>query len=187
VTGQLRAELLKQRSTPTTLLLFLAMFGLVALASGLHVLAPSISDLSSRGHQLEVFEVGTRVGMLFAGLVGAIAVTAEIPKKALALATAMAKPLVYDTVGSSRKNRLHVVGGPFGGCPSTNTFSIPGKGECFRFLVRGDAVPIQRIPGFGSIAFGTYYITITYRGTPKVRAIAFGGGGRMVKLAGSDR
>jgi ABC-2 type transport system permease protein len=78
VTGQLRAELLKQRSTPTTFLLFLAMFGLVALASALHVLAPPISDLSGRGHQLEVFEVGTRVGMLFAGLVGAIAITAEI-------------------------------------------------------------------------------------------------------------
>jgi len=78
VTGHLRAELLKQRSTPTTLFLFLAMFGLVALASALHVLAPSLSDLSSRNNQLEVFEVGTRVGMLFAGLAGAMAITAEI-------------------------------------------------------------------------------------------------------------
>jgi len=78
VTGHLRAELLKQRSTQTTLLLFLAMFGLVALASVLHVLAPAASDLSSRRHQLEVFEVGTRVGMLFAGLAGAMAITSEI-------------------------------------------------------------------------------------------------------------
>jgi ABC-2 type transport system permease protein len=78
MSGQLRSELLKQRSTQTTLFLFLAMFGLVALASALHVLAPSPSDLSSRNHQLEVFEVGTRVGMLFAALVGAIAITAEI-------------------------------------------------------------------------------------------------------------
>lgn len=39
MTGQVRAELLKQRSTPTSLLLFLAMFGLVALAVGLHALA----------------------------------------------------------------------------------------------------------------------------------------------------
>ncbi len=78
MSGQLRAELLKQRSTQTTLFLFLAMFGLVALASALHVLAPSHSDLATRGHQLEVFEVGTRVGMLFAALVGAIAITAEI-------------------------------------------------------------------------------------------------------------
>lgn len=78
MSGQLQAELLKQRSTQTTLFLFLAMFGLVALASALHVLAPSASDLASRSHQLEVFEVGTRVGMLFAALVGAIAITAEI-------------------------------------------------------------------------------------------------------------
>src|SRR6266496_4209157 len=78
MTGQLRAELLKQRSTQTTFFLFLAMVGLVALASALHVLAPSPSSLASRNHQLQVFEVGTRVGMLFAGLVGAMAITAEI-------------------------------------------------------------------------------------------------------------
>jgi len=78
VTGQLRAELLKQRSTQTTLFLFLGMVGLVALASALHVLAPSASSLASRNHQLQVFEVGTRIGMLFAALVGAMAITAEI-------------------------------------------------------------------------------------------------------------
>jgi ABC-2 type transport system permease protein len=78
VTGQLRAELLKQRSTQTTFFLFLAMVGLVALASALHVLAPSASSLTSLRHQLQVFEVGTRIGMLFAGLAGALAITAEI-------------------------------------------------------------------------------------------------------------
>jgi ABC-2 type transport system permease protein len=78
VTGQLRAELLKQRSTETTLLLFLAMFGLVALAVTMHVLALDADQLSTRTHQLEVFQVGTRAGMLFAGLAGAIAITAEI-------------------------------------------------------------------------------------------------------------
>jgi ABC-2 type transport system permease protein len=78
VSGQLRAELLKQRSTQTTFFLFLAMVGLVALASALHVLAPTASSLTSRSHQLQVFEVGTRIGMLFAALVGAMAITAEI-------------------------------------------------------------------------------------------------------------
>jgi ABC-type transport system involved in multi-copper enzyme maturation permease subunit len=78
VTGQLRAELLKQRSTQTTFFLLLGMVGLVALAGALHVLAPSPSSLASLKHQLQVFEVGTRVGMLFAGLVGAMAITAEI-------------------------------------------------------------------------------------------------------------
>jgi ABC-type transport system involved in multi-copper enzyme maturation permease subunit len=78
VTGQLRAELLKQRSTQTTLYLFLAMFGLVAFAVALHVLALSVSTLSTHSGQMQVFEVGTKVGMIFAGLVGAMAITAEI-------------------------------------------------------------------------------------------------------------
>jgi ABC-2 type transport system permease protein len=78
VTGQLRAELLKQRSTQTTLLLFLAMFGLVAFAVAMHLLALDEAQLSTRSDQLEVFQVGTRAGMLFAGLAGAIAITAEI-------------------------------------------------------------------------------------------------------------
>jgi ABC-2 type transport system permease protein len=76
--GQLRSELLKQRSTETTLYLFLAMFGLVALAVTMHVLALGADDLSTRTRQLEVFQVGSRAGMLFAGLAGAIAITAEI-------------------------------------------------------------------------------------------------------------
>jgi ABC-2 type transport system permease protein len=78
VTGQLRAELLKQRSTQTTLALFLAMFALVGLAVAMHVLAPAAADLAARAEQLTVFEVGTKVGMLFAGLVGALAITAEL-------------------------------------------------------------------------------------------------------------
>jgi ABC-2 type transport system permease protein len=78
VIGQLRSELLKQRSTQTTLYLFLAMFGLVALAVTLSVLAVSADDLSTGAEQLQDFEVGSRAGMLFAALAGAIAITAEI-------------------------------------------------------------------------------------------------------------
>lgn len=78
MTGQLRSELLKQRSTQTTLSLFLAMFGLVALAVAMHVLALGKADLSTNADQLAVFQVGTRAGMLFAGLAGALAITAEI-------------------------------------------------------------------------------------------------------------
>jgi ABC-2 type transport system permease protein len=78
VIGQLRSELLKQRSTQTTLALYLAMVGLVALAVALHVLAISKPQLSTNAHQLEVFQVGTRAGMLFAALAGALAITAEI-------------------------------------------------------------------------------------------------------------
>jgi hypothetical protein len=77
VTALLRAELLRQRSTQTTVALFLAMFGLVGLAIALHVITPAASELATRSDQQTVFEVGTRIGMLFAGLVGALAITAE--------------------------------------------------------------------------------------------------------------
>jgi ABC-2 type transport system permease protein len=78
VIGQLRCELLKQRSTRTTLYLFLAMFGLVALVVTMNVLAVGADELSSGAEQLQDFEAGSRAGMLFAGLAGAIAITAEL-------------------------------------------------------------------------------------------------------------
>jgi hypothetical protein len=78
VIGQLRAELRRQRSTQTTLSLFLAMFGLAALAIAMHVLAPAASAIATRSDQLRFFAAGTGIGMLFAGLVGAMAITAEI-------------------------------------------------------------------------------------------------------------
>src|SRR5262245_11597677 len=76
--AQFRSELLKQRSTRTALFLSLAMVGLVALAVAMHVLALGKTRLATNAHQLEVFQVGTRAGMLFAALAGALAITAEI-------------------------------------------------------------------------------------------------------------
>jgi len=76
--GTLRSELLKLRSTRTTLLLFVTMVALVALVVAMHVLAPSAASLATRSMQLRVFQVGSGIGMLFAGLVGAISITAEL-------------------------------------------------------------------------------------------------------------
>lgn len=77
MTGLVRAELLKQRSTTTLASLGGAMVAIVGLALALHVLAPGTDQLVSREQQLEVFEAGTRVAMLFAGLAGALVLTAE--------------------------------------------------------------------------------------------------------------
>jgi ABC-2 type transport system permease protein len=74
----LSAELLKQRTTLTTLSLLLAMTALVGLAVAMHVFAAAPETLATRADQLKVFEAGTRIGMIFAGLVGALAITAEI-------------------------------------------------------------------------------------------------------------
>ncbi|MGH2804131.1 MAG: ABC transporter permease subunit [Thermoleophilaceae bacterium] len=76
--GQLRAELLKHRSTFTNLGLFLAMLGLVLLAVLLHGLTLPANRLESASDQVQVFRFGSLLGALFAGLVGAMSITGEI-------------------------------------------------------------------------------------------------------------
>jgi ABC-2 type transport system permease protein len=78
VSGQLRAELLKHRSTFTNAGLFLAMLGLVLLAVLLHALALPADRLQSSSDQVQVFRFGSLLGALFAGLVGAMSITGEI-------------------------------------------------------------------------------------------------------------
>jgi hypothetical protein len=78
VTAELRAELLKQRSIPTTARLFAAMLGLVLLAVVLHAIGLPAGQLASANDQLMVLGRGEFVGALFAGLLGAMSITAEI-------------------------------------------------------------------------------------------------------------
>jgi ABC-2 type transport system permease protein len=76
--AQLRAELLKQRSTRTGLGLFAAMLGLVLLAVLLHGFGLSAEDLGSTHVQLMVLGRGEFIGVLFAALLGAMSITSEI-------------------------------------------------------------------------------------------------------------
>jgi hypothetical protein len=78
VTAQLRAELLKHRSTWTNLGLFGAMLALVLLAVVLHGLTLPAERLGRASDQVEVFRFGPLLGALFAGLVGALSITGEI-------------------------------------------------------------------------------------------------------------
>jgi ABC-2 type transport system permease protein len=78
VRAQLRSELLKQRSTFTNLGLFLAMLALVLLAVLLHAVAVPADRLQTAADQVQVFRFGALLGALFAGLVGALAITGEI-------------------------------------------------------------------------------------------------------------
>jgi hypothetical protein len=78
VRAQLRAELLKQRSTPTGLGLFTAMLGLVLLAVLLHGLALDAEQLGGASEQLMVFGRGEFLAALFAALLGALSITSEI-------------------------------------------------------------------------------------------------------------
>jgi ABC-type transport system involved in multi-copper enzyme maturation permease subunit len=76
VKAQLRAELLKQRTSGTALGLFAAMLGLVALAVLLHGLVPA-GNLDSSSEQLMVLGRGEFLGALFAALLGALSITSE--------------------------------------------------------------------------------------------------------------
>jgi ABC-2 type transport system permease protein len=77
MTAQLRAELLKQRSTRTALGLFLAMLAVILVAMLLHGVGLAAEVLSPRHNQLMVMGVGEKLGVLFAALFGAVSITAE--------------------------------------------------------------------------------------------------------------
>lgn len=79
MTAQLRAELLKQRSTRTNVGLFAAMLGLIVFAVLLHALGLPPEDIGRESHQLTgVFGRGVFLAALFAALLGALSITAEI-------------------------------------------------------------------------------------------------------------
>ena len=73
----IRSEWLKQRSTRTVLSLLAAMLGLVALAVALHSLLPA-DKLADPHVQLMVLGRGEFLGTVFAALLGAMSITAEI-------------------------------------------------------------------------------------------------------------
>ena len=78
MTAELRAELLKQRSIPTTIRLLGGMLGLVLLAVVLHGVGLSSATLAEADNQLMVFGRGEFLGALFAALLGAMSITAEV-------------------------------------------------------------------------------------------------------------
>ena len=73
-----RAELLKQRTTRTSVVLLTSMVGLILLLILLHVLSLSSDHLSTSNGQLKVVGWGTTVGALLAALLGATSITGEI-------------------------------------------------------------------------------------------------------------
>jgi ABC-type transport system involved in multi-copper enzyme maturation permease subunit len=78
VSRLVRSELLKQRTTRTSLVLVAWMVGLILLVVLLHVFSLSTAHLSTRDGQLKVVGWGTGIASLFAALLGAISITGEI-------------------------------------------------------------------------------------------------------------
>jgi ABC-type transport system involved in multi-copper enzyme maturation permease subunit len=77
MTAQIRSELLKLRTTRTTVVLFGWLVALVILVVALHVVSFDERDLSRESNQLRILGLGTSLGVLFAALVGALSITAE--------------------------------------------------------------------------------------------------------------
>lgn len=75
---QLRSELLKQRTTRTTVTVLAWMLGLILLVVLMHVFGLNAANLRKAGNQPKVYGWGTSIGALFAALLGAVAVTGEI-------------------------------------------------------------------------------------------------------------
>ncbi|OHV30161.1 MULTISPECIES: ABC transporter permease [Pseudofrankia] len=76
---QLRSEFAKLTSTPALAGLLATLVGLVALAMALHGYGLATDRLATRSEQLGVFvDVGANLGALFAALLGALSITAEI-------------------------------------------------------------------------------------------------------------
>jgi ABC-2 type transport system permease protein len=78
VKAQVRSELLKQRSIPTSLALFAGMLGLVALAVLLHGFGLAAEGIDESSEQLMVLGRGEFLAALFAALLGAMSITGEV-------------------------------------------------------------------------------------------------------------
>lgn len=76
--GQLRSELLKHRTTRTTAVLMMWMCGLITVVILMHVFGLKASDLRKASNQPMVFGWGPSIGVLFAGLLGAVSITSEL-------------------------------------------------------------------------------------------------------------
>jgi ABC-type transport system involved in multi-copper enzyme maturation permease subunit len=75
--AQLRSELLKQRTTRTTLMLLAWMVALTIVVVALHVISFGAADLSRASNQMKILGLGTSIGALFAALLGALSITGE--------------------------------------------------------------------------------------------------------------
>jgi ABC-2 type transport system permease protein len=78
MTRLLRSELLKQRTTRTNVALLVYMLALILLVELLHVFSLPTDELGSLANQLQLLGWGTSIGALFAALLGALSITAEI-------------------------------------------------------------------------------------------------------------
>jgi hypothetical protein len=85
----------------------------------------------------------------------------------------------------ARAARFHLVVGPRSGCPqsSTEPFTVPAHGHCYRFQLVGEIVPDPINAGLGVVASGELLIWISARRPAKVEHFMYTGGANECQLA----
>jgi ABC-type transport system involved in multi-copper enzyme maturation permease subunit len=119
VIAQIRAELLKVRSTRTTIVLVLGMIALILLFSVLTGLASNTSALSGRAHQLKLLNIGSLAGA-FSAIAGVLLVTSEYRYGTI-------RPTVLFTPARSRVLAAKIVAAALTGA----AFGVIGEGLCW--------------------------------------------------------
>lgn len=150
MTGQLRSELFKQRTTSTTLVLVLAMVALVAAVVLLHVVALPTQSLTGRQAQLKVVGLGTTFGMIFGSLLGALSITTEIhngmirptllatPKRSRVIAAKVIASLIAGAAAGLLAEAI-AVGAGAAGLAARGIQIAPSGGDLAQLLVGGAA------------------------------------------------
>jgi ABC-2 type transport system permease protein len=159
VIAQLRSESHKLLTTRTNAGVLAALVGLISLAMILHTFGLPLDMLASGAEQRGVItDVGINLGILFSGLLGALAITAEFR-------TGTIRPTLLLTPRRSRvvaaKTVVALVAGGLTGLLATTVAVAVGTGG---FAIRGidvalTAGDISRIVG-GGVAAGALWAVI---------------------------
>ncbi|MDQ3672466.1 MAG: ABC transporter permease [Actinomycetota bacterium] len=149
--AQLRAELLKQRSTRTNSGLVTGMLGLVLFVVLLHAVGLAVGNIDETQEQLMVFGRGEFLGALFAALLGAMSITGEIRHGTIRptfLVTPSRRPVIAAKVLVSM-----LIGAGFGLAAGVVAAGVGAAGLTARGIdVRLDAVDFALLLGGSAVA-----------------------------------
>jgi ABC-2 type transport system permease protein len=152
VIAQIRAELLKIRSTRTTLGLLLGMVALILLFALLTGLLTSVSGLSTREDQRQLFGLGSLSG-IFAALAGVLLVTSEYRYGTI-------RPTILFSPDRSRVLAAKLIAGALAGL----VFGVVGEGlgwaidylvlsgRNITFVLNGGDVALLTLAGLAGVA-----------------------------------
>ena len=170
--AQIRAEMLKQRTTRTAVAVFGTLLALVALAIVVHAVGLPADMLAPRTNQIMVIGVGERLGVLFASLFGAMTVTAEFrygtiratllvaPQRARLLAAKVLVACLIGVIFGLAGSALAVLLGPY--LLATRDVTVALTAADYRMLILGAGVAggLWAVIGVGIGALGRNQVAV---------------------------